>query len=273
MKKNKIMRIASVLLIVTLLSTCAISGTFAKYVTTGEAEGEARVAKWGITVAVNSDIASAEYEADDPTYDPVGGPDAAAGLTVKSDNGDWVVAPGTGSKLVNGVWTNCVEATVTGRPEVAARFQLFLEDESFTEICLPAGTYYDENGDEFEVAEDYYPVILTLSFERQGRQVGPFTGTVQDIIDALNGIGGGDDLAADFAPGINCNAVVRLTWEWPFEGERDGFTAEQIDKMDTYLGNAIAGVVDPADAELVDDDAEVCLVESFAVTAAVTQID
>lgn len=47
MKKNKMMRIASVLLVAVLLSTCAISGTFAKYITTSTGTDTARVAYWG----------------------------------------------------------------------------------------------------------------------------------------------------------------------------------------------------------------------------------
>ncbi len=50
MKKNKMMRIASVLLVAVLLSTCAISGTFAKYVTTFEGTDTAKVATWAVTV-------------------------------------------------------------------------------------------------------------------------------------------------------------------------------------------------------------------------------
>ena len=50
MKTNKIMRVASVLLVAVLLTTCAISGTFAKYVTTGNTGDGARVAKWGIVM-------------------------------------------------------------------------------------------------------------------------------------------------------------------------------------------------------------------------------
>lgn len=48
MQKNNMMRLASVLLIAVLLSTCAVSGTFAKYTTTQSAESKARVAKWDI---------------------------------------------------------------------------------------------------------------------------------------------------------------------------------------------------------------------------------
>ena len=51
MKKNKLMRAASILLVATLISTCAISGTFAKYVTTGSATNTARVAKWGVELS------------------------------------------------------------------------------------------------------------------------------------------------------------------------------------------------------------------------------
>ena len=48
MKKNKMRRIASVLLVAVLLSTCAISGTFAKYASTTSQTATASVAKWDI---------------------------------------------------------------------------------------------------------------------------------------------------------------------------------------------------------------------------------
>ena len=50
MKKNKMMRIASVLLVAVLLSTCAISGTFAKYTSTSTGSSSARVAVWDFTI-------------------------------------------------------------------------------------------------------------------------------------------------------------------------------------------------------------------------------
>ena len=43
MKKNIMMRVASALLIAVLLTTCAISGTFAKYVSTASGSDTARV--------------------------------------------------------------------------------------------------------------------------------------------------------------------------------------------------------------------------------------
>ena len=50
MKKNFMMRAASVLLVAVMLTTCAISGTFAKYVTSDSGSDFARVAKFGVTV-------------------------------------------------------------------------------------------------------------------------------------------------------------------------------------------------------------------------------
>ena len=50
MKTNKFLRIASVLLIAVLLTTCVISGTFAKYVSTASGSDTASVAKWSFEV-------------------------------------------------------------------------------------------------------------------------------------------------------------------------------------------------------------------------------
>ena len=50
MKKNKTMRLASILLILTLLTTSVISGTFAKYTSSATATDTATVAKWSIKV-------------------------------------------------------------------------------------------------------------------------------------------------------------------------------------------------------------------------------
>ena len=88
MRKNKMMRLASALLVAVLLSTCAISGTFAKYVSEATATDTARVAKWGwggTTIAL---------DLFDDTY----------GDTVDSADGANVIAPGT-KKTASLVWT------------------------------------------------------------------------------------------------------------------------------------------------------------------------
>jgi hypothetical protein len=125
MKKNKMMRLASVLLVLTLLSTSIISGTFAKYVSTGKASDTARVAKWGVVVNTSGTLYSNAYYVAKNNYpaSPWSSSYGADNITVASRAGeDNVVAPGT---------TNYYEAAqffglsfgITGTPEVATKIQ------------------------------------------------------------------------------------------------------------------------------------------------------
>ena len=86
MKKNKMMRIASVLLVAVILTTCAISGTFAKYVTSGNGSDNARVAKFGVTLTGTADTFKETYAKDDNTFT------LEANTVVSTED---VVAPGT----------------------------------------------------------------------------------------------------------------------------------------------------------------------------------
>ena len=80
MKKNNVMRIASALLVAVLLTTCAISDTFAKYTTDAEGVASARVAKWGFGTATEI-----EFDLFSDNYNDV----------VVGTDGALVVAPGT----------------------------------------------------------------------------------------------------------------------------------------------------------------------------------
>ena len=57
MKKNKIMRLVSGLLVVAMITTCAISGTFAKYISQASGFDNANVAKWSFEIN-DTDIAT-----------------------------------------------------------------------------------------------------------------------------------------------------------------------------------------------------------------------
>lgn len=57
MRKNRMMRLASVLLVCVLLTTSVISGTFAKYTTTSSVNDSARVAYWGFKQTSETEIA------------------------------------------------------------------------------------------------------------------------------------------------------------------------------------------------------------------------
>ena len=73
MKKNTVMRVLSLILVLTLMSTCAISSTFAKYVTKAEGEDQARVAKWGVVVSVEGSTFATQYKTTDGSYKEAGG--------------------------------------------------------------------------------------------------------------------------------------------------------------------------------------------------------
>lgn len=83
MKKNTMMRIASCLLVAVLLTTCAISGTYAKYTTEISMKDTARVAYWGFKAQTDVDLKLFEYT------------DAG----VASGNTDRIIAPGTSNEV------------------------------------------------------------------------------------------------------------------------------------------------------------------------------
>ena len=110
MKKNTMMRLASVLLIVTLLTTSVISGTFAKYTTSATANDSARIAYWGFKDTTVEDFSL--FKSDD------------TGIL----GGDTLLAPGSTKTVdIDFVYTNHNgEATITA-PEVDYSFEITLE--------------------------------------------------------------------------------------------------------------------------------------------------
>lgn len=113
MKKNKAMRLASALLVLTLLTTCAISSTFAKYVTKAEGTDKARVAKWGFeggsTIAI-TDLFKTAYDKN---------------VQGAAD----VIAPGTTNSATFGF----TYGGATGTPEVAYTFEISTADSTCAE--------------------------------------------------------------------------------------------------------------------------------------------
>lgn len=212
MKKNVMMRLAAILLVCVLASTCGISGTYAKYVTSASSSETARVAKFGVEVSSQVDGLFATTYATDSAY---------VGNTVISATE--VVAPGT--KNDTGV-----TFSVTGTPEVAVNVQFNLTVNK--DVIVPAAddTYLDwttgnNTSDTFNLADAYTPVVFTLNYGST-----TVSGTLDDIRAHLVTI------SKDYAPGTNLGAdfgTFTLTWAWVFNGN---------DKADTLLGNIAAGV-------------------------------
>lgn len=108
MRKNKMMRAASGILVATLMTTSIISGTFAKYTTSVEGSDKARVASWGI--GQEGDVEFTNLFTKDYT-------------NVKSATEDDLIAPGTsGSATFTFGYTAPGVTTGIAAPEVAYKF-------------------------------------------------------------------------------------------------------------------------------------------------------
>ena len=208
MKKNRMMRVASALLVAVLLTTCAISGTFAKYVTSKESTDTARVAKFGVDLGVTVDGAFAtEYDADVTVTDKDG---AAIAKTVvaSSTDQDNLVAPGTKGDLM-------ASATIAGTPEVAVN----VKQEATLVLTNWAveGTYY-------------CPLVITVDdakfYGMDYTSAAEFIAAVEAALDS----------DVNYAPNTDLTESHSVTWAWAFEGT-DG---KQTDELDTALGNYAA---------------------------------
>lgn len=225
MKKNKTMRIASCLLVAVLLTTCIISGTFAKYVTSGTSSDSARVAKFGVTVQATT---SSMFK---QTYERTGALVTTAEITnsVSSSNTDNVIAPGTSGSLT--------KVTLSGTPEVAVRVS-YNADLSLGESESAAnGNWVDKDG-------NYYcPLEFTINGTTYKGLDYTSVATFETAVEnAINGDSNGTTDAAkagataEFAPNTNLANITTggldISWNWAF--------SQNTDAKDTYLGNQAA---------------------------------
>ena len=147
MKKNAMLKIAAILMVAVLLTTCAISSTFAKYTTSAESSDTARVAKWGVNVScditglfetgyntANEDAAT--YVVQSADYDDPDSDDPAD--TIKFD----MLAPGTAGSV-------SLNSFVTGTPEVAVT------------VGLGANVVLSNFG-------NYCPIVFTINNHKYG---------------------------------------------------------------------------------------------------------
>lgn len=161
MKKNRAMRFASVILILTLLSTSVISGTFAQYVTTNSGSDTARVAKFGVTIEVKDDegnvaadsdlkLFATSYATEDTKYE--------GALSVESSN--LYVHPGY--KIVG--WNTDPKATSTtetGWYDAGAVYTFLNQADASLEDTTDGITYRMDGDDTglnlyTELEKDYY---------------------------------------------------------------------------------------------------------------------
>lgn len=233
MKKNVMMRVASIMLVLVLMSSSVISGTFAKYVTEGTGTDSARVAKWGVTVTSNGQMFGEHYNGttdDKVALSYTGSVDSLG--AIPGDGETNVVAPGTKGDMVG--------VALAGQPEVAVKVT-YEADVTLTgwkvdgsEYC-PLYIYVNDvaynTGDSLSVAD------LEAAVEAAVASYSVSYPSQTDL----------STVAAD---------ALRISWEWPFETYKAGVLC---DEKDTALGNATAAGT-PATIEI-------------KVTTTVTQVD
>ena len=210
MKKNRMMRLASILLVCVLLTTSVISGTFAKYTTKIDSEDSARVAKWGFERSNSMDITDLfanAYKGTDDKDTVVGAEDAD------------VIAPGTwGTTSFKFAYDESAGET----PEVAYTFTVdttgsaivaSIEDNDNIKWKLDDG--------EWGAWSDLLTAIRDLSGSTDGSGVKTYEP---------------GELPDEFTADDDEHTIV---WKWAFDDSDDaGFTAGDLDETDTDMGNA-----------------------------------
>lgn len=241
MRKNKMMRTASGLLVATLLTTSVISGTFAKYTTAASGKDSARVAKFGVTITTTGDMFKDEYATDDTGV-------ATAGIITKSvitsgAPGDAVVAPGTKGTLT--------KATIKGKPEVAVRVAY--------EPTLTLDGWKGEDN------KEYCPIVfkvngttygLTGMKDATGATVTNASTTIANLKTAVEGAI--KAYSKDYEPNTDLsgktNEYIDVSWEWAFD--------KNDNVKDTYLGDCAADTDSTNDSKV-----------ELEIVTTVTQID
>lgn len=212
MKKNKSLRLASVLLMLCLITTCAVSGTFAKYTTSATATDTARVAKWGVTTSVTAGELSYRYAKNSTTE---------IEYTVQSsDDSTKLVAPGTTGKILT--------AALNGQPEVAAKITITVdlqlngweEGGAFCPLIITV------DGTEYKVDNSTIDNAAKLESAVEAAIINRLMATVKITTDA--GVSKG---VKEYAPNDKLDVddgICPVSWNWEFGAN---------DANDTILGN------------------------------------
>ena len=222
MMKNRAMRMAMGTGAAVLLTMGVISGSFAKYITSGNGTDSARAAKFGVMVTANGTMFASEYAKDDENV--VG--TIAKSVVSSGGTDDHVVAPGTKGELLN--------ATITGKPEVAVKVSYE------PTLTLNGWEYVDDNS----ASSEYFPIIFKVGDKKYGitgmkdstgAKIANGSANIKELKNAVeNAISA---YSKDYAPntdlsGIGADGFVNVSWEWAYSGNSD--------EKDTYLGDQAA---------------------------------
>jgi hypothetical protein len=217
MKKNAMLKIAAILMVAVLLTTCAISSTFAKYVTTGSGSATARVAKFGLNVAVTVDGFDDVYATDDTNVK------ATIANSVDAEDDKDVLAPGTTKSIV-------VDNTVTGKAEVAVK--------------LETTFVFSQEG----FSESYFPVYFTIGENTYKHKSIDAENGYETISELFTAVQNAAKISENYAANATIDAkdTSAVTWTWDYEKANDVDTDKDgmndVDELDNSLSAGTATI-------------------------------
>lgn len=153
-KKSLLLRSAGVLMGVSILSTCVLGGTLAKYTTSGKGTASASVAKFdvklnGSTIKSTEDVTLNLF---DTVYDSATGINPLADDEVASGK----IAPGTWGKT---------DLTVKNDSEVAIKYTLSIEKNDGADDAMLNRLQFSTNGEDWDTLENINAALSGASKE------------------------------------------------------------------------------------------------------------
>ncbi len=212
-KKINFLRAGALTMVLALGTTCFMSGTLAKYVTSGEGSDSARVAKFGVKVTAMvagtetemGKMFATQYETDNTAYTKT--------YSVVSSGTDNIVAPGTTG--------NMSAITITGQPEVAVEVKYVVDTFELGDNWVDKDNNY------------YCPLQIKIGETTLDGTKYDSVGKFEDaVITAIQGFTAQYEANTDLSK--TEVAVPSVSWEWPFS------TSDANDIKDTYLGDQAA---------------------------------
>jgi len=214
-KKNKVLRVAGLALVLTLITTCLLAHTLAKYTTSVSGTDTARVAKWGWSATTTTDIFQTSYE------------NSSSKLTVETNASDKIVAPGTSGE---------VTITPTGTSEVATKLTYTVSETNASGIPI----IYEYDGKYYTSSTRY-----TADGSTQYQMILANDGTTKTALALQNGgLTALQTALTAASTTIAPNATVASTdsktikWYWAYEVyDAAGELITATDISDTTLGS------------------------------------
>ncbi len=221
--KNKFMRIAAVMLMLCLVTTCAISGTFAKYTTSVDGSDTARVAYWGWNKAA-AEIKLSELFT--TSYDVTAADDAKTVVSVNDDN---VIAPGTGNSATFKFQYTPNAAETANAPEVDYTF--VVETTGSTTDAANAILTNPNIQWKLSVAGDTGVAYTVPSGNKALNEWGTYAELIANI-EALDGNKTDNKYESQTLPAaFDGEEVWTVSWQWIYS------TDATQDEADTVMGN------------------------------------